>query len=233
MNSDFPSQLMSNRLNHIDHELRRRERAKYDLRYFAEEYWKEDLPGLSGNRGLSYDDPDHHQRFGFMASLLVEFFMPKLFLDAGCGLGVLTDNMARTCDIAVGIDASLCAFTARFQACANIAVAGVEALPFVENSFDLVFCSDVLEHVPVFDIGSALAELGRVSCKWVVLTINLDNPYYYHPTILSRSSWQSLLDGNPQLLQCELVEDALQRRLQAKYPEYDVFVYRHLLGVPE
>lgn len=47
--------------------------------------------------------------------------------------------------------------------------ASVEALPFPDDAFDLVFCMEVLEHVP--DPERALRELRRVSGRWLVLTV--------------------------------------------------------------
>ncbi|MBI5122794.1 class I SAM-dependent methyltransferase [Candidatus Roizmanbacteria bacterium] len=42
-------------------------------------------------------------------------------------------------------------------------------LPYIDNSFDLVLCTEVLEHLE--DPGKALKELKRVAKKYVVLTV--------------------------------------------------------------
>ncbi|MBW1707096.1 MAG: methyltransferase domain-containing protein, partial [Deltaproteobacteria bacterium] len=50
-------------------------------------------------------------------------------------------------------------------------VAGsVLAIPFKDGFFDVVACYEVLEHVPYRNFAGALKELGRVSCRHVILS---------------------------------------------------------------
>lgn len=53
-------------------------------------------------------------------------------------------------------------------------VGSVLELPFTDNSFDLILCSEVLEHLPFSKFKQALGELERVSKKYVVLSL----PYW-------------------------------------------------------
>lgn len=48
-------------------------------------------------------------------------------------------------------------------------LASVDSLPFPESAFDLVLCSEVLEHLPYEIFSKAIAELRRVSKKHVVI----------------------------------------------------------------
>lgn len=48
-------------------------------------------------------------------------------------------------------------------------VASVVELPFLDNSFDTVLCSEVLEHLPYDQFTIALTELRRVSKKHLIL----------------------------------------------------------------
>ena len=51
-------------------------------------------------------------------------------------------------------------------------VAGsVLAIPFKDGFFDVVACYEVLEHVPYRNFAGALKELGRVSCRHVILSL--------------------------------------------------------------
>lgn len=50
-------------------------------------------------------------------------------------------------------------------------VGSVEDLPFAENSFDVVLCAEVLEHLPFDKFSEAILELKRVSKKFIVLSL--------------------------------------------------------------
>jgi hypothetical protein len=47
----------------------------------------------------------------------------------------------------------------------------LRALPFADNSFDLVMCAEVLEHIPPQALGGACAELARVTSKHLVVGV--------------------------------------------------------------
>jgi ubiquinone/menaquinone biosynthesis C-methylase UbiE len=53
----------------------------------------------------------------------------------------------------------------------------IEALPFPDNSFDVVVCSHILEHVKDFD--KAVSEIKRIARKKVIITIPRQRYYYY------------------------------------------------------
>jgi len=105
-------------------------------------------------------------------------------LDAGCGQGALTVMLATKGAIASGTDISIPnieAAKAYAESCkTNITfqVADLEKQPFPDNSFDVVVCSHVLEHIPDFDKG--LQELFRVARKRVVFAV---------PTVINPISW--------------------------------------------
>lgn len=112
-------------------------------------------------------------------------------LDAGCGEGVLSFMLAKNGAEVVGMDISepnIAAAKARAEAdrISNITfiVGDAEALPFPDDSFDLVVSSHVLEHIPDFDKG--LSEVMRVTKKRAVIAI---------PTALNPCSWVQLGHG--------------------------------------
>ena len=73
-------------------------------------------------------------------------------LDAGAGRGAYRDLLLESADEYVGMDFSL-------DGSASV-VGDVQHLPFADSSFDAVFCSQVLEHVP--EPCLALREFWRV-----------------------------------------------------------------------
>lgn len=220
--------------NTMRDELRAAELAKYNEEYFDTEWWKEDIPGKSGNRGLSYNDPDHNRRFVFLADALTRCFEFESFLDAGCGPGNLLDVLASKGKKVVGCDpapAALTSFCERTRGLIDpdaFICSTISNLPFEDRQFDLVWCSDVMEHLLYFDIELAARQLSRVSAKYLALTINLDNPYHYHPTILSRPTWTKLFLETGMLRHSTLIEERLQRDIEAQYVEYDAFVFERI-----
>jgi 2-polyprenyl-3-methyl-5-hydroxy-6-metoxy-1,4-benzoquinol methylase len=107
-------------------------------------------------------------------------------LDAGCGEGILSLMMAEKGANVIGIDLSV----PNIEACkaraaesnlsdkVSFQTGDVEDLPFMENYFDLVVSSHVLEHLPDFNKG--LSEVMRVTKKRAVVAI---------PTINNPCSW--------------------------------------------
>ena len=60
-------------------------------------------------------------------------------------------------------------------------VGNVLKIPFQDNSFDVILCAEVLEHLPFEEFDKALEELERVSKKYVVLSL----PHFGHSIKLS------------------------------------------------
>jgi 2-polyprenyl-6-hydroxyphenyl methylase/3-demethylubiquinone-9 3-methyltransferase len=87
-------------------------------------------------------------------------------LEVGCGGGILTEEIAKMGFITTGIDPSEPSLNnARKHATENILTINYkrgtgEDLPFEKNSFNVVFCCDVLEHV--YDVPRVIAEISRV-----------------------------------------------------------------------
>lgn len=53
----------------------------------------------------------------------------------------------------------------------------IESLPFADNSFDVVICSHILEHVK--NIEKAVAEIKRIARKKVIVTVPKQRYFYY------------------------------------------------------
>lgn len=214
--------------------VREAELAKYDRHYFLSEYWKEDLPGQSGNRGLSYMDPGHVQRFQLLADAISQMGPFKSLLDAGCGAGGLLQALGRSSDAELfGVDSSMDGISfAREQlgVASQIQVlrAELRGLPFADRRFEVLVCLDVLEHLPIFDIEDCLSEMFRVCDSTLILSINSDNPYFYHPTILSKGTWRTIFDAREGWSRNVNIEDLLEERVCSKRAEYDFYCYSRI-----
>jgi SAM-dependent methyltransferase len=226
------------REHHAVELFRSKEANKYDDEYFRQHYWREDLPGLTGNRGLSYDDADHTRRFRFLYKNVIAPQCPRRMLDAGCGTGLLIDEALAAGLDAWGIDISPAAKAhflnrTRPEWSNRFILSSITDLPFDSESFDLCLCIDVLEHIPFFDIVDAVRELCRVSSNKVICSVNMDNPYEYHPTILSRDSWVALFHSTG-LAQLDATgTNGLNIPIQAIHPEYEFFVFERMHAIKD
>ncbi len=97
----------------------------------------------------------------------------RSLLDVGCGEGMVLRHLQPhlegvTC-AAIDLDPVEVADAKRNLPCCNVQVGSAYAIPFRTGSFELVTCSEVLEHLEV--PSQALAELRRVSSKYVLATV--------------------------------------------------------------
>jgi SAM-dependent methyltransferase len=92
-------------------------------------------------------------------------------LDAGCGSGRTLQELVDYGDVS-GIELNTdAAALARDRALGDVQVGRLEELPWEDQTFDLITCLDVIEHVP--DDTAALSELRRV-CRtggWLLVTV--------------------------------------------------------------
>jgi len=105
---------------------------------------------------------------------LVQRLLPRgtvaRILDVGCGDGAMSAGLAERAPT-VGTDLSL----ERVRHAAARAPAGrfvqssIYELPFADDSFPLVVCTDLLEHLD--EPEAAVRELARVSSRWVILSV--------------------------------------------------------------
>jgi SAM-dependent methyltransferase len=104
--------------------------------------------------------PDFEQRRAFLAS---EVRVGARALDLGCGAGDFTAVLAHAGAVPIGVDVAEAAVrraARRHQGLDFRRVPIDRPLPFEDCAFELVWCSEVIEHVA--DTGPWLSELRRV-----------------------------------------------------------------------
>jgi len=119
-------------------------------------------------------------------------------LDAGCGGGIVVRSLLHRGYLARGIELSDWVVK---RECPDLLDMGIvhigslDKLPYKDSSFDLVFSSDVLEHIPVASVSTVASELVRVCRHHLFLSINLrpssDNNAH-HLTLRPREWWENV-----------------------------------------
>lgn len=104
-------------------------------------------------------------RYQFVINQLTYSDKSHTVLDVGCGDGVLSYLISKKGFDVTGIDSSREAITFAKSKCAkntniSFSVGTVYALPFADNSFDNIVCSEVIEHLK--DPDKLLKEIKRV-----------------------------------------------------------------------
>jgi ubiquinone/menaquinone biosynthesis C-methylase UbiE len=122
------------------------------------------------------------RKFERVAELVVARLPCRSFLDAGCGDGrylpLLAEAEPRPERIAATDISERILETARAAAETagmepELVRANLEALPFDDESFELVLCTQVIEHL--LDVRTALGELARVLTRGGALVLTTDN----------------------------------------------------------
>ena len=113
-------------------------------------------------------------RFLDHVRMLLEPLAGRSVLDAGCGEAFVLDMALDACSnlqIAAGIDMDIEALERGHELFPRIPVfqADILYLPFPENTFDIVICTEVLEHFEQPDV--ALRELCRVATSYCLLSV--------------------------------------------------------------
>ncbi len=156
---------------------------------------------------------------------LIDQAQPGSLLDAGCGEGFVAGDLARRRpEIAVtGVDLSPEAIAyaqERFGKLARFRTGSVYKLPFSDRSFDLVLCSEVLEHLD--EPEKAIAELKRVARSHVLITVPLE-PYFDWLNRVGRSLNLSVDPGHVNFWTKERFQDFI--RIHFDEPR---FAWKHI-----
>jgi SAM-dependent methyltransferase len=135
----------------------------------------------------------------FRARLLQELapLAPRSVLDAGCGEGHVAGWLAEalTGSEITGVDGrsdAVVGFRARNPAL-HVVEADLRGLPFPDDAFDLVICTEVLEHVE--QPKTVLRELGRVCAAHLFLTV--PHEPFFRTGNLARGRYLSRLGSTP------------------------------------
>ena len=107
---------------------------------------------------------------------IINEFIPddvKSIIDIGCGNGIITNMLSAKYDV-TGVDRSEKALS--FVTTKKI-LSDAEQIPVKDNSYDLVFSSEMLEHLDDDSLNLAIREMKRISKKYILISVpNGENP---------------------------------------------------------
>jgi SAM-dependent methyltransferase len=157
-----------------------------DYSYFDEAYYQD-----GAQRGTAYRNYLQNAMeipfFREMAEKVATIFKPQTALEIGCATGVAVRHLNALGVQAQGIDPS--EWAVRNRAHDNVKLGQAENLPFPDKSFDVVYSSGSLEHIPTAVRDKALSEFDRVcrGYQFHMLPIVGEGPY--------RGDRQSVIEG--------------------------------------
>jgi ubiquinone/menaquinone biosynthesis C-methylase UbiE len=97
----------------------------------------------------------------------------KKILDCGCGEGIVLDHLNQNIPnlrlSGFDIDKESLKLASQLVPSAQLNTASIYTIPYSSNSFPLLICSEVLEHLE--NPQQALKELQRVSAKYVIISV--------------------------------------------------------------
>ena len=171
------------------------------------------------------------RRFHRQIALLVEAVGAERILDAGCGEGFVVSYLLQGNDglTITGIDSSLQAIEMARQMVPPVLstveggvlfdVGDLREMPYDDDSFDLVMCLEVLEHLP--DPHRGLRELRRVTSAHCLVSV--PHEPFFRVTNFLRGKHVFAWGRDPEHLQHWTARQF--RRLGEQYFEIERFVY--------
>ncbi len=118
-------------------------------------------------------------------------------LDAGCGEGFISDMIERNVEnvriTGLEIETTALDIAKRMNKNVNYLQGDICRMPFEDNRFDIVICTEVMEHLKEPD--TALQELARVAKKTILLTVP-NEPWFCMGNLLVGKNISRL--GNPE-----------------------------------
>lgn len=107
------------------------------------------------------------ERINSTSALISRELIKGKVLDVGCRDGRITNVLSSKYDV-IGLDLGLESLK---KVQKNKICASIENLPFPDKTFDLVICTEVLEHLPSTVLRKGIEELKRVTKRFILVSV--------------------------------------------------------------
>lgn len=154
-----------------------------------------------------YNANKNHPRYVIAEKLLLNCGQVKLVADIGCGRCIFFDILQKRRLQVFGLDPSMVIVNSKKS---PFVIQGTcDKIPFADDLFDVVFCLDVLEHIPEVLISDSLKELSRITKKYLIISAasheDIIENLKVHISIKSYSEWEKIISKYFQILSSEII----------------------------
>lgn len=118
--------------------------------------------------GLLKDDPYIQEKINLVLKIIPEEV--ETIADIGCGDGAITNELAKYNYIVTGIDQSEKAL-GHLSTDVKTIMSDAGSIPLKENSIDLIFSSQMLEHLDDSTFIQAVNEIKRIANRYILITV--------------------------------------------------------------
>ena len=176
-------------MNITDFETRVLEQKSVASGHYDDEYFTGDWRDAGNNYSLE----TRRQIEARNPALIKEVFQPQRVLDLGCGPGALMHLLWELGVDADGIDFAESSKTLATPEVRDRIVVGEVTDPALKpaNTYDLVVCREVLEHLTVLQVRQAVSNMVRMTSKFVYVTTR------FHPSPASLLDFTTQFDVDP------------------------------------
>ena len=160
---------------------------------FSEEYFTDSWR----DEGNSYQIEVRRKIEARNPELIKEVFAPQRVLDMGCGPGALMYLLQELGLEVDGVDFSPTSKDIAPESVrSRIQIGSITEIELPTDSYDLVICREVFEHMPVIKVQKAVENLCRVSSRFVYVTTR------FHPAPTSLFDVTTEFDVDPTHINC-------------------------------
>lgn len=155
-----------------------------------------------------YNSNKDHPRYGIAEKFLKRCGRVKLVADIGCGRGIFFNRLQKLGFLVFGLEPSN--FIVKSLKSPFVSRGTCDDIPFTDDIFDVVFCLDVLEHIPESLIRESLRELQRISKKYLIISAayheDVVEKLKVHISLKPYKQWETIISKYFKIVSSELIQ---------------------------